>query len=99
MTLPIIIRQPRSTIVEVYHVAIFECTARSYGSILITWKRLNSDLPVTVNITTTKSLNEATSILKIEKRIGYYKGYYYCVIENKVGIVNSTTAYCNITGI
>jgi len=94
-----IIRQPRSTIVEVYHVAIFECTARSYGTILITWKRLNSDLPVTVNITTTKSLNEATSVLKIEKSIGYYKGYYYCVIENKAGIVNSTTAYCNITGI
>jgi len=99
VALPIIIRQPRSTIVKVYHVAIFECTARSYGSILITWRRLNSDLPETVNITNTKSLNEATSILKIEETIGYDKGYYYCVIENKVGIVNSTTAYCNITGI
>ena len=98
MALPVIVRQPVSTVAEVYNVAIFECTARSYGSVSITWKRWNSKLPVTANIVTIKSLNEANSILRIEKSIGYYKGYYYCVIENTAGIVNSAYAYCNITG-
>ena len=100
MALPVIIQQPRSTVVEVYHVATFECTVRSYGNVLITWRRWNSDLPITANVSTTpRSLNEITSNLRIEKSIGYYKGHYYCVIKNKAGIVNSTTAYCNITGI
>ena len=58
---------------------------------------MNSELPETANIITTKSLNEISSILRIEKSIRYYKGYYYCTIENKVGIVNSTFVYCNIT--
>ena len=98
MALPIIVKQPVSTVTEVYNVAIFECTARSYGNVSITWKRWNSKLPVTANVMTIKSLNEANSILRIEKSIGYYKGYYYCVIEHTAGIVNSTYAYCNITG-
>ena len=93
-----IVKQPKSTVVEIYNVAVFECIARSYGSISITWKRLNSELPVTTNVTTTKSLNEIKSILKIEKSIGYYKGYYYCVSKNRIGRINSTFAYCNITG-
>ena len=99
VALPVIVKQPVSTVTEVYNVAIFECAARSYGSVSITWKRWNSKLPVTANVVTTKSLNKANSILRIEKSVGYYKGYYYCVIENTAGIVNSTYAYCNIKGI
>ena len=98
MALPIIVRQPVSTVTEVYNVAVFECIVRSYGSVLITWKRWNSKLPVTAEVMTTKSLNEANSTLRIEKSIGYYKGYYYCVIENIAGSVNSAYAYCSITG-
>ena len=98
VALPTIIKQPRSTVTEVYNVAIFKCIARSYGSISITWRRRNSDLPVTANVTTTKSLNEMNSVLRIEKSIGYYKGYYYCTIKNIAGIVYSQYAYCNITG-
>ena len=98
MALPTIIKQPNPTVTEVYDVATFECKARSYGIVSISWQRLNSELPVTANITVTKSLNEIKSVLRIEKSIGYYKGYYYCVIENKAGIVNSTVVYCNITG-
>ena len=100
VALPAIVRQPVSIVMEVYNVAIFECIARSYGSVSITWKRWNSKLPVTANVTMIKkTINEARSTLRIEKSIGYYKGYYYCVIENTAGIVNSTYAYCNITGI
>ena len=98
MGLPIIVKQPRSTVAEIYNVAIFECAARSYGSLSITWRRQNSRLPVTANISITKSVNMTKSILRIEKSIGYYKGYYYCVIENIAGTVYSTFAYCNITG-
>ena len=99
MGLPVIVKQPRSTVAEIYNVAIFECTGRSYGSVSITWRRRNSNLPLTANVSTvTKSLNEIKSILRIEKSIGYYKGYYYCVIKNIAGTVSSTFAYCNITG-
>ena len=97
--LPVIVKQPRSTVVEIYNVAVFECTVRSYGSVSVSWGRQNSKLPITANVSTvTKSLNEVKIILRIEKCIGYYKGYYYCVIENIAGTVNSTFAYCNITG-
>ena len=99
VALPRIMQQPSSTMTEVYNVATFECTARSYGIVSITWKRLNSELPETANITMSKTLNDITSVLRIEKIIGYYKGYYYCVIENKAGKINSRMAYCNVTGI
>ena len=98
MALPTIIRQPRSTVTEVYDDAVFECIARSYGNFNITWRRLNSELPSTANVTFIESLNEIRSVLRIQKSIGYYKGYYYCVIRNIAGIVNSSVAYCNITG-
>ena len=98
VALPTIISQPSSIVTEVYDVAIFECIARSYGSVSITWQRLNSKLPKAANVTVAKSLNEVRSILRIEKSIGYYKGYYYCVIKNRAGVVNSTVAYCNVTG-
>ena len=98
MSLPTIISQPRSIIVDIYNVAIFECIAKSYGYASITWRRLDFELPVTANVVTNKSLNEITSILRIENSIGYYKGYYYCVVENKAGRVNSALAYFNVTG-
>ena len=98
MALPTITRQPRSAVTEVYDDVIFECMARSYGNVSITWRRLNSDLPKIANITRFESLNEIRSVLRIQKSIGYYKGYYYCVIENIAGMVNSSFAYCNITG-
>ena len=98
VALPAIIRQPRPTVTELHGVATFKCAARSYGSVSITWQRLNSTLPVTADVTTTKSLNEVNSILRIGKSIGYYVGYYYCVFRNKAGVVNSTIAYCDITG-
>ena len=100
VALPKIIQQPRSTVTEVYNTATFECMARSYGIVSISWQRMNSELPVTANVKVTKpSLNDIKSVLRIEKSIGYYKGYYYCIIENKAGIVNSRRAYCNVTGI
>ena len=98
VALPKILKQPSSTVVEANDVATFECSAISYGTASITWKRLKSELPVTAIVIVTKSLNEITSVLRIEKTIGYYEGYYYCVIGNSVGQVNSSLVHCKITG-
>ena len=98
VTSPLITRQPNSTVVEAGSVAVLECTAVSYGTTSITWKRVNAQLPVTANVTITRSLNEITSVLRIKRTIKYYEGNYYCVIENSVGQVQSTPAYCKITG-
>ena len=98
MSLPTIVRQPRSTVVEIYGVATFECIARSYGNISITWRRQNSELPITADVKNTKLSSGVRSILRIGKSIGYYKGYYFCVINNIAGIISSKFAYFNITG-
>ena len=84
--LPVITRQPRSITVQVFNAGTFTCAARSYGAVSLTWKKLHSKLPMTADITTSKSLNEITSILRLEGGVGYYKGYYYCVIENSAGV-------------
>ena len=97
MALPVITRQPRSTTVQVFGTGSFTCTARSYGVVSLTWKKINSELPVTADVTVPRSLNEITSVLRLES-VGYYKGYYYCVIENSVGKVNSTFVHFNIIG-
>ena len=97
VALPVVTKQPSSTVVPVFSIGSFECTARSYGAISITWKRLNTELPESVNVTESKSLNELTSMLRLEN-VRYYKGYYYCVIENSVGIVNSMLAHYDISG-
>ena len=98
MTSPLITTQPNSTVVEAGDAAVFECATVSYGTTSITWKKENSQLPVTANVTITRSLNEITSVLRIERTIKYYEGNYYCVIENSVGQVQSTSAYCKIIG-
>ena len=97
VALPVIIRQPSSIVVPIFSIGSFECTARSYGIVSTTWKRLNSELPESVNITEFQSLNELTSVLRLEN-VGYYKGFYYCEIENSAGIVNSTFAHYDISG-
>ena len=96
--LPKITSHPESVVVEANDFATFECSAQSYGTASITWKRLESELLITVNVTVTELLNKITSVLRIEKTIGYYEGYYFCVIENTIGQVNSSFAYCDVTG-
>ena len=94
---PVVTRHPTTTITQVFSIASFECTARSYGEVSLSWKKLNSTLPVTADTKITMSLNEITSVLRLES-VGYCKGYYYCVVENSVGTVNSTFAYFDIKG-
>ena len=97
VALPVIIRQPRSTTVRVFSTGSFKCTARSFGAVSLTWKKLNSELPVTADMTVSRRLNEIISVLRLES-VGYYKGYYYCVVENSAGTVNSTFAHFDVIG-
>ena len=98
MGLPKITNHPESVVVKANDVATFQCSAQSYETASITWKRSELELPITINVTVTESLNEITSFLRIEKTIGYYEGNYYCIIENSAGQVKSLLAYCNVTG-
>ena len=66
-------------------------------SYFINLEKLNSELPVTADITVSRGLNEITSVLRLES-VGYYKGYYYCVAENSAGTVNSTFVHFDILG-
>ena len=95
--LPMITRQPRSTTVQVVSTGTLKCTARSYAAVTLTWKNLNTEIPVTADITVSRTLNEITSVLRLES-VGYYKGYYYCVAENSARTVNSTFAHFDIIG-
>ena len=97
MALPVITRPPRSTSVRVFSTGSFKCTARSYGTVSLSWKKIDSELPPTADIAVSRELNEITSILRLQS-IGYYKGYYYCVAENSAGKVNSTFAHFDIIG-
>ena len=97
-SLPVIMVQPVSIVVNVTDDIIMKCTVRSYGDVKITWKKLNSTLPSSAVPKEIKSINEITSILNISNAIGYYKGYYYATISNIAGEINSSMVYLNVSG-
>ena len=76
----------------------FKCIFRGFGIIKIVWKRVKYDMPVTVEVTEKKTINEITSILKFTKAAGYYAGQYYCVGESEVGEIVSQTANLHVQG-
>jgi len=71
---------------------------KGYGNIMIEWRKLDSHLPITATVKSIKSLNAVTSTLEIDQSIGYYKGNYYCTASNSAGVVNSSSAFLNISG-
>ena len=83
VSLPKFSKQPDDVNVTVCNSASFVCTARGYGLVKITWKRVNYALPITAEVTQEESLNQITSTLKIFEIIGYYSGQYYCVAANR----------------
>ena len=95
--LPTISEQPNDMKVNVYESVSFNCTAHGYG-VMITWKRVQHNIPVTAEVAEEKSLNKIFSILKITKTAGYYSGLYYCVAGNEVGKVVSETANLHVQG-
>ena len=78
--------------------SVLKCTASGFGNVKVAWKRLHDELPETTEISTTESLNQRVSIMKITKVAWYHKGDYYCVAKNDVGEVNSSFVHINVTG-
>ena len=84
--------------VSVFGSVSFECTAEGFGIIEVTWQRVGCALPLTATITSIKSINKVTSVLRITKSSGYYSGQYYCTARNSAGIVKSEQARLYVNG-
>ena len=74
------------------------CKAMSYNPATIEWKRVGSDLPITSDVTETRTRRSVTSFLNITRTVGYYAGQYYCAAENKVGITSSNYSSLIVRG-
>ena len=98
MSPPDVILHPSSVTVSATGKAVFQCVVKGYGNIMVEWRKLDSRLPITATINNIKSLNTVTSTLEIKESIGYYKGSYYCSASNGAGVVNSTVAFLNVSG-
>ena len=55
-------------------------------------------MPATAEVTEEADLNEISSVLKITKTVGYYRGWYYCVAENEAGKVVSQSVKLHVQG-
>jgi len=97
--LPEVTIQPESFVeVEACGETVLKCTASSFENVTIAWKRLYKEIPETAEFSTSKTLNQRDSIMKITKVAWYYKGDYYCVAKNNIGEVNSSLVHINVTG-
>ena len=65
----------------------------------MTWSKVGSPkLPATAVSTEKNTSDEIISTLKITGIIGYYKGYYFCSINNSAGTTHSVHVYLSVTG-
>ena len=96
--MPRITNQPNNKSIAFNKSVSFKCTVCGFGVLKIVWKRVKYHMPVTVEVTEKKTVNEIISILKFTKAAGYYAGQYYCVGESEVGEVVSQTANLHVQG-
>ena len=92
------LKHPDAATVGIFQSAVFECTFQSFRALTITWKKYGHSLPKTISETVTRSKNIVTSVLQINRAIGYYSGKYYCEAENVDGRVVSHTADLHVQG-
>ena len=95
---PEVTEHPKNISVDIYASVVFQCKAKQYGNIQIQWKKLMSKLPESATVITNRSQDGVTTILKIDKIIHHYKGYYYCIVMNEIGEVNSSKAQLHVDG-
>ena len=90
---------PKSVWVDFYGSVAFQCRAKQYGIIQVQWKKVGSSrLPKSSNTFITITKDGVNSTLKIDQIIHRYKGYYYCVVKNEIGEVNSSIAQLHVNG-
>ena len=70
----------------------------AFGYATVTWRKVDSILPITATVTNTLSLNQVTSVLTITGVAGYYGGLYYCIAMNQVGSTPSKHAKLIVQG-
>ena len=92
------LKQPNDVTIYLYGSISFECTAQGVAPIQIIWKRVEHNIPITAIVTEQISLNEISSVLTVDKAVGYYSGQYYCVVTSRVGSVASRTANLHVQG-
>ena len=92
---PVIIKQPTDEGAEVYSSITLECMVQGYGHINVEWRKLGAPLPNTVTVRNTNFTYGVSSILKIEKIVGFYGGMYSCVASNVAG--QTTTKYAKLS--
>ena len=93
-----VLRHPSTAIVGIFQSAVLECSFQSFGILKVVWKKHGHSLPVKASDTVTISKNTVTSVLKINRTVGYYSGKYYCVAENIAGKVASLAADLSVQG-
>ena len=96
---PEVTEHPKSISTDIYVSVTFQCRAKQSENIQIQWMKFQSSkLPLSATIITTKSHGGVTSTLRIDKIIHHYKGYYYCIVKNEFGEVNSSMARLHVYG-
>ena len=98
VSLPVVLKHPKAATVGIFQSAVFECSFQSFGALKVVWKKNEQSLPAIASEVVTKSKNIATSILQINRTVGYYSGKYYCVAENIAGQVASLAADLHVQG-
>ena len=94
---PEITEHPKSIRADISASISFQCTANPYGNIQIQWKKVGSSkLPKSATTFTNRTQDGVISTLKFKNVIHPYMGYYYCVVKNEIGEVNSSVVQLHI---
>jgi len=96
VTAPVIVQPPMDIMVPVTTVAMFTCTGRGYGDVIVTWEKTRNDRPnpisnsATFDIITEPDL--ITSTITIPSVIRNDRGRYQCIFNNSEGETISESA-------
>jgi len=93
-----VLTHPSSATVSIFQSVAFECSFQSFGVLNIMWKKHGHSLPTTASERVINSSHIITSVLQINRTVGYYSGKYYCVAENIAGKVASLAADLSVQG-
>ena len=98
VSLPVVLKHPSAAIVGIFQSAVFECSFQSFGAFKVVWKKDGHSLPATASEIVTKSNHIITTVLEINRTVGYYSGKYYCVADNIAGQALSHAADLHVQG-
>jgi len=98
VSLPVVLKHPSAATVGIFQSTMLECSFQSFGILKVYWKKNDHSLPTTASERVINSGHIVTSVLQINRTVGYYSGKYYCVAENIAGQVLSRAADLHVQG-